>query len=1280
MNPKKPFSPRNRQLNSLFRKIFQDFLFFSQNTISNSLQTISTALAPSADVLLLEFTCLSNKNNLLQQFETFLTKYQTTLTDFCRVFEEDVNKIGNNKEIGHNSSTVASSTEIFSSKNFPTTPIELQGQIAETADKLEKYLEKQDKFQKRIEILSKKPYSTIKIDALLQIQIDLRLIFAVTQANNFLIIDSTKFIKKMEILLAQIFNQYINNYSIEIKSGLLKIDESLINFSQILQNPGKFQEEKDMILLEKLKFHMKDDRFQLSHLSERFLLLSKITQALEKVTSDRNDTTIVNQLEVNKNSLVKFTENFSKLNRKIEIAKTLLDRTEKRLLGLDSIENDQNLQSRLENFPNLRSASFSRLRSYRNEKLIASKSLQAFIERYLHEASVTLGNVGENTDPDQKVSILNYHNNLVQLNVKISEIISHVEVMSNKMIREIEHLKLTGEPDANLEEFLESANHPSNLKIEGFHSIASFFTAGQGFLDQFKLSLEKDGAEVKIRKFPSVSEGKKSGTLQTIFIPFLQATVPFEQFITVLENNLYDHPIFTWLYNEIIDIIKNIDALSELAKIQHKLVFDDFKDLLIELNLYNNEKAVYKFRVERLVCNLKPESKVAIHQLISKGRSSSISGQREKFIREQVLDIRLAIGDFVHWDEVFVTNEDGTRVNQRRDVNTNIKFISNLQKIIDLLKKSLIMLGPNELHKDEETKKIHKNTKDRYDWLRIYQKFQTHILFLASRNFTLTSPQILSSINSVLFNLSEKSATLKDLSANAHFSLFLTNKNLKMIETQAEKEVRKIILKYPVFEYNFNDGMVNSLEDKCKIFTKSYIYNDFIRKFLDLFEISGLRFVKNVEDQMFLSKYQVQFHGKDVGNDLGISPFYPGDLPATQNLLQIIQKNFYKSNNSSDFLSKFKNNLLKQVSSRDLSIKSIKSALSKLNISKFPDGKESLSSLESQLKLNEKSADYKALSTLKIPYSLKEKIAAKNKFIVHIPKILPTMHLRKLFWQMAKKPIIWLTKDKNSERVPIDPEILCAILKEGYWVICDEFQPEINFFNFDKEKSEISRSNERSRSHSRVKFRKEIKDDSTVSQNGLEILSDWPMSIHKDSKIFILDKNPSQSQNNTEPLKIETNQGLLKSHFKFQEIKLLFSYAYERKLLNLDEIGLLIDDLNFKLVSNLHQLPEDLQYQTNLEEIDRFFSKCDFLIESDVENSNSNSDNRNQSDLDGVSDSFNQVRRKLFPAAFMPIFNFFEDILHQRTDEEKSNRIIVINNRKINLSVEFIDRANLLIG
>ena len=191
---------------------------------------------------------------------------------------------------------------------------------------------------------------------------------------KFIKVSTVEITKKLLSKFDQKLNYHYNLIKREIDAETEVINEKLVNLSKVLQNPEAFGEQKDMVLVKKLgNDHKCCDQ-----------VLSKITDQFKRLQLINLDSTLHFPAFV-KNSAkhrVSITENFEKLQKKLNIARTLLARTENRLLGKNPVENDQFLLERLNGHGCLRSASFARLENWEMEKLDIFRKLNevCFVE------------------------------------------------------------------------------------------------------------------------------------------------------------------------------------------------------------------------------------------------------------------------------------------------------------------------------------------------------------------------------------------------------------------------------------------------------------------------------------------------------------------------------------------------------------------------------------------------------------------------------------------------------------------------------------------------------------------------------------------------------------------------------------------------------------------------------------------------------------------------------------------------------------------------------------
>ena len=478
-----------------------------------------------------------------------------------------------------------------------------------------------------------------------------------------------------------------------------------------------------MILLQKLKFHLSENKYNLTDLSEKFRLLSLIQEKSDQDT-------------IKSTKLTKFIENFSKLNNKFSIASTLVERTEKRLLGLETVSNDTVLLERLGDHHSLKMASYSRLQFLIESKTNKFQNLyENVIYQNLHDPSTTLN-----------INVFDYLENIrniVNFSGELEQEIKNSEIELN---REIEHLRLTGESENALKTFTEGKVGHEEFKLvyEFFKNVFDFLTSVLKWSPTADATEESDEDELTdhsktcliIVRPEKINPKQGKGTVSLFKNSIPKISFNKDLYLANLEENFNpDSPIFVWLFKEMIEIAKNIDILNDLRKILNNLKFDDFKDLLIVLNMYDtkNEQDVFKIPISKLLCNLSTETKLTINQIVNFGRNNSEVGKVVNFVRN-VLDERLAIGDFIYWDDVYVAGEmdpkvkEGTleppKVKKRRDINSNIKYISNISELISKLKACLIKLGPENLEKDLE-----KKVKNLYDRLRLYEEVQIYALY-----------------------------------------------------------------------------------------------------------------------------------------------------------------------------------------------------------------------------------------------------------------------------------------------------------------------------------------------------------------------------------------------------------------------------------------------------------------------------------------------------------------------------------------------------------------------
>ena len=552
---------------------------------------------------------------------------------------------------------------------------------------------------------------------------------------------------------------------------------------------------------------------------------------------------------------------------------------------------------------------------------------------------------------------------------------------------------------------------------------------------------------------------------------------------------------------------------------------------------------------------------------------------------------------------------------------------------------------------------------------------------------------------------------------------FITKPYLTQLKKQVQDHLLNISIKCPDFEFLPYKNCLSSLIEKCKFYSKSFLYaGKFTSKILNLK-------IEQEENSIYLSKFFASWPGEankdtDKADKPEILEYYPGDLIQSQKIINMSNTYYLKNMLASEVTFNLPHNIIKTaLSNYEIDLPdTINISQNEGKVGEFPDQDQETRPRDpvtpGDLSNSKKLID--ELSNLK---SIFNQIKS-SEFIQKITKNLPLNILQKNFKRVAKfehnltKPIIWLDKASKDK---INNQIFCSLLRTGVWIVCDGFSPNINFtsdpgargqglenLNFSRTESTLSENSHQTnydhnstRSNStRVKYHKNLNDDTTISRNGLEVLSDLPVAIHRNSRIFILEDEEETSRTSADasvPVSPLLNLDLSNINNKSTEIKLLLDWLYQNKILNLNEIGLFLEKLFL-----------------NRDNLDEFLSRDLFVDQTLL-----------------AAEKYNDIKRKLFPKSYLPVFNYLGEVMEgfvnnlndgcglgltnlslqeesfmnsslsgfnssgngstgtagrkspttfTEPQKEFYKKIItIINTKKINFSVDFIDRANLLV-
>ena len=191
-------------------------------------------------------------------------------------------------------------------------------------------------------------------------------------------------------------------------------------------------------------------------------------------------------------------------------------------------------------------------------------------------------------------------------------------------------------------------------------TITEFWTLGCNFLSQIKLTSN----DIIITK-------------NACKIEFLDFHVnDFDKFCK-LALNYAQNELFSWFYKKCVEVSRQSEVINELGTMQDRLTSENWKNVLLSLGYFIAGKSDYRIPMAEIlqqkVIGTKVEIRLALTDLVSKGRSNSELGQCLENVGK-VLEEKLCVAEFTFWKK----NEDAT--SGARDVESGFKYRVVLMK------------------------------------------------------------------------------------------------------------------------------------------------------------------------------------------------------------------------------------------------------------------------------------------------------------------------------------------------------------------------------------------------------------------------------------------------------------------------------------------------------------------------------------------------------------------------------------------------------------------------